>query len=129
MPDNYTISRSSEAEGGSSMKPLKFLVVGEEDYAFGVDIDSAGEYVVTSGTYATEPPRNGRLTEEQMAELVDVIDDLGIPEPHPLPEGAKAFEAKLTIGEGDDAVTYPFWEGAMETDVKLKKLVRLLETY
>jgi len=111
------------------MKPLKFLVVGEEDYAFGVDIDSTGDYVVTSGAYATEPQRNGSLTEAQMTELVNVIDDLGIPEPHPLPEGAKAFEAKLTIGEGDDAVTYPFWEGAMEEDEKLRRLIRLLETY
>lgn len=111
------------------MKPIKFQVVGEEDYAFGVDIRSNGEYEVTSGTYATEPPRAGRLDEAQQTELLAVIEALGIPEPHPLPEGAKAFEAHLTIGEGEDAVEYPFWEGALETDEKLKRLIRLLETY
>ena len=45
-----------------------------------------------------------------------------------MPEGAAdAFKAKLIIGEGSDAVTYPFWEGALEEDSKLLSLVRLLE--
>jgi hypothetical protein len=45
-----------------------------------------------------------------------------------MPEGAaEAFEARLVIGEGSDAVTYPFWEGALEEDSKLQNLVRLLE--
>lgn len=111
------------------MKPLKFQVVGEEDYAFGVDIHSDGEYTVTSGTYASEPPRHGKLDDAQQQELVAAIQALGIPKAHPMPEGAKAFEAKLTVGEGDEEVTYPFWEGALEKDTKLRKLVRLLETY
>lgn len=29
--------------------------------------------------------------------------------------------------EVENAVTYPFWEGALENDPKLLKLVRLLE--
>lgn len=111
------------------MTPLKFQVVGEEDYAFGVDIDSAGDYVITSGTYTSEPPRSGKLTQDQMDELFAAIEALGIPSEHPMPEGAAAFEAQLTIGEGNEAITYPFWEGALEEDEQLKALVRLLETY
>jgi hypothetical protein len=108
------------------MVPVKFQVVGEEDYAFAVEIDSAGDYVVNSGTYTTQPPRKGKLTEEQENELLAAIEGLGIPSAHPMPEGAEAFEARLTIGEGE-AVTYPFWEGALAEDEKLKNLVRLLE--
>ena len=33
----------------------------------------------------------------------------------------------VNIGEEDDAVTYSFWEGALEEDPKLNDLVRLLE--
>jgi len=33
----------------------------------------------------------------------------------------------LTIGEEDEAVTYSFWEGALEEDARLNDLVRLLE--
>ncbi|KAA3626648.1 MAG: hypothetical protein DWQ09_15300 [Proteobacteria bacterium] len=111
------------------MKPLKFQVVGEEDYAFGVDISGNGDYVITSGTYASKPPRKGKLTPAQQDQLLAAIDALGIPSEHPMPEGATAFEAQLTIGAGDEAITYPFWEGALEEDEKLKALVRLLETY
>ena len=93
-----------------------------------MDIVRTGDYVVTSGTYASEPPRNGKLDQEQEERLLAAIDELGIPAEHPMPEGAKAFEAHLTIGEGGEAVTYPFWEGALEEDAKLRSLVRLLET-
>ena len=44
-----------------------------------------------------------------------------------MPEGAAAFEARLIIGEEGKAVTYKFWEGAFEEDVKLNRLVQLLE--
>jgi hypothetical protein len=44
-----------------------------------------------------------------------------------VPQGAAAFEAHLSIGEGDEAVNYSFWEGALEDDPKLNNLVRLLE--
>ncbi|GAB4354807.1 MAG: hypothetical protein Kow006_20810 [Gammaproteobacteria bacterium] len=111
------------------MKPVKFQVVGEEDYAFGIDIRSDGSYQVTSGTYASEPPRSGKLDEMQQRELLAAIEALGIPEAHPMPQGATAFEAHLTVGEGEEAIEYPFWEGALESDEKLKRLVRLLESY
>lgn len=110
------------------MKPIKYQVVGEEDYAFVIAIDSTGEFSVSSGTYTSDRPRSGKLTTEQEQVLIDAIHNLGIPDQHPLPEGAAdAFKAKLIIGEGSEAVSYPFWEGALEEDSKLLKLVRLLE--
>jgi hypothetical protein len=110
------------------MLPIKYQVVGEEDYAFVITIDNSGEYKISSGSYTSEPPRGGKLTQEQEKALADAIHTLGIPEEHPMPEGAAdAFEARLIIGEGSDAVTYPFWEGALEEDSNLQNLVRLLE--
>ena len=44
-----------------------------------------------------------------------------------MPEGAAAFEARLIIAKEGEAVTYKFWEGAIEEDVRLNRLVRLLE--
>jgi hypothetical protein len=67
------------------------------------------------------------LTNEQEVELLAAIKALGIPEEHPVPRGGNAFEAHLTFGEDDESVTYAFWEGALEDDHKLNKLVRLLE--
>lgn len=109
------------------MIPIKYQVVGEEDYAFEIEIGSTGEYTVNSGTYTSHPPRKGQLTSEQEKQLLTAIQVLGIPHEHPMPEGGKAFEAQLIIGEEGKAVTYSFWEGALEEDAKLKNLVRLLE--
>lgn len=109
------------------MIPIKYQVVGEEDYAYVVEIGSSGEYIVQSGTYTSQPPREGLLTSPQENELLDAIQALGIPEEHPMPEGAVAFEAQLVIDAKGKAVTYKFWEGALEEDVKLNRLVRLLE--
>ena len=110
------------------MQPIKYKVVGEEDYAFLISIKSLGYYTVSSGTYTSEPPRSGKLSNSQQNALVAAIHELGIPVEHPMPEGAAdAFKAKLTIGEGGDAVQYPFWEGAIEEDSRLQTLVRLLE--
>ena len=109
------------------MHSIMYGVVGEEDYAFEVKISNTGEYEVNSGTYTTQPPRKGKLTKEQETDLVAAIKALGIPNEHPVPQGGNAFEAHLTIGEKDEAVTYSFWEGALEEDLKLNNLVRLLE--
>ena len=109
------------------MHSIKYQVVGEEDYAFEVKFSNSGEYEVNSGTYTTEPPRKGALTEDQETDLVAAIKALGIPDAHPLPQGGNAFEAHLTIGEEDEAVTYAFWEGALEEDPRLNDLVQLLE--
>jgi hypothetical protein len=109
------------------MHSIRYQVVGEEDYAFEVKVGSNGEYEVNSGTYTTQPPRKGTLTEEQEVGLLAAIKALGIPQEHPIPQGGNAFEAHLTIGEENEAVTYSFWEGALEEDPKLNDLVRLLE--
>jgi hypothetical protein len=109
------------------MYSIKYQVVGEEDYAFEVKISGSGEYEVNSGTYTSQPPRKGRLSEEQEVELMAAIKALGTPKQHPVPEGGDAFEAYLTIAEEGKAVTYSFWEGALEEDARLKDLVRMLE--
>ena len=109
------------------MVPIKYQIVGEEDYAFDVEIDGDGKYVVQDGTYTTEPPRSGQLSSTQEDEILNAIKELGIPLEHDMPEGATAFQAKMIIGEKGKSVTYPFWEGALEEDAKLNKLVRLLE--
>jgi len=111
------------------MHPIKYQVVGEEDYAFMINVDSSGVFHVSSGTYTSDRPRSGKLTAEQEKELLAAIVELGIPDEHPQPDdAADAFKATLVVGEGNDEVTYPFWEGALEADSKLLKLVRLLET-
>jgi hypothetical protein len=110
------------------MLPIKYQVVGEEDYAFVINIDHQGDYSVSSGTYTSERPRHGRLSPEQETQLIDAIHDLGTPQEHAMPDdAADAFRARLTIGEDSSEVVYPFWEGALEEDSKLLKLIRLLE--
>lgn len=109
------------------MQPVRYQVVGEEDYAFEVSIGSNGDYEVSRGTYTTEPPRKGTLTEAQKTSLAAAIEAIGTPNVYPVPEGGNAFDVHLTIGAGDEAVTYAFWEGALEADTKLKALADLLE--
>jgi len=109
------------------MIPLKYQVVGEEDYAFSIQIDNAGEFLINTGTYTSHPPRKGTLTEAQETQLMGALKALGTPQAHPMPAGGNAFEAELVIGEVSEEVRYPFWEGALEDDQKLQELVRLLE--
>jgi hypothetical protein len=109
------------------MVPIKYQVVGEEEYAFRLEIDDQGAYTVHTGTYTTHKPRSGKLTPQQTSDLMAAIKTLGTPEAHPMPSGVEAFASKLVIGDGSDALVYPFWEGALEEDLKLRTLVRLLE--
>lgn len=109
------------------MVPIRFQVVGEEDYAFDVEIRSTGEYLISGGTCTSERPRTGTLTGEQKDELLAAITEPRVPQEHPRPEGVEAFEAHLTVGEKNEAVVYPFREGALEKDKKLRNLVRVLE--
>jgi hypothetical protein len=111
-----------------TMLPIHYQVVGEEDYAFVIAIGHNGDYTVTGGTYTSDRPRAGKLTPEQESRLVAAVHELGIPAEHAMPEeAADAFRGRLKIGEGSDALTYPFWEGALEEDDALCKLIRLLE--
>lgn len=109
------------------MVPIKYQVVGEEEYAFHLEIDEQGGFVVDTGTYTTQKPRSGSLTAQQKSDLMGAIKTLGIPMEHPMPSGGDAFESKLIIGKGEERVVYAFWEGALEEDPKLRNLVRLLE--
>jgi hypothetical protein len=111
------------------MKAIHYEVTGEEEYSFDITIDKQGEFHIRSGTYASDRPRSGQLTPDQEQAMLAALDELGVPADHPMPKGSsEAFQAQLVIGEGEDAHTYPFWEGALEEDSKLLKLVRLLET-
>lgn len=109
------------------MKPITYQVVGEEDYALKIRIDGDGHFVVDSGTYTTQPPRKGTLDATQQQQLLDALHALGTPRSHPVPEGGHAFEAQLTVGESGQADDYFFWEGALEEDPPLNRLVRLIE--
>jgi hypothetical protein len=109
------------------MIPIVFQVVGEEDYALKIRVEDSGAYVVESGTYSSSPPRKGQLTDSQERELLQAVKALGVPRPHPMPEGAAAFEAHLTVGGPGEETNYAFWEGALEEDAELAALVRLLE--
>ena len=109
------------------MVPIKYQVVGEEDYALRISIGGSGEYVIESGTYTSQPPRKGQLTGEQEDQLIGAIKALGLPREHPMPAGETAFEAQLSVGAPGEEVNYAFWEGALEEDGKLNALIRLLE--
>jgi hypothetical protein len=109
------------------MVPINYQVTGEEDYALKIVIRDSGEYVVESGTYTSQSPRKGQLTAEQELQLIEAIKTLGLPREHPVPAGATAFEAQLTVGATGEEVNYLFWEGALEEDEKLNTLIRLLE--
>jgi hypothetical protein len=110
------------------MTPISYQVVGEEDYALRISIDSEGGYTVENGTYTSQAPRKGQLSPEQQRKLLDALRQLGIPVEHPMPEGATAFEAELKVGMPGDEVRYAFWEGALENDKPLNALVRVLES-
>ena len=92
-----------------------------------MEIDEKGDFVVDTGTYTTQKPRSGSLTTQQRSDLIAAIKALGIPTEHPMPSEAQAFASKLVIGRGSEALEYPFWEGALEEDPKLRNLIRLLE--
>lgn len=109
------------------MIPIQYQVVGEEDYALRIQIRDTGQFIVDSGTYTTQKPRSGKLSVAQERDLMAALEALGIPREHPLPQGATAFEARLTVGAEGEAATYTFWEGALEEDAELNRVVRLLE--
>jgi hypothetical protein len=110
-----------------SMIPINYQVTGEEEYSFRIDIDAKGNYTVHTGTYTTQKPRTGKLTEQQALALQDALASLSSFPEHPQPDPGQAFQAKLVVGEGEQQIVYRFWEGALERDTKLASLVRQLE--
>lgn len=109
------------------MVPIKYQVVGEEDYALVIKVDERADFVVESGSYTSQPPRKGSLDKQQEKQLLAAIKALGLPRSHPMPAGVEAFEAQLTVGPAGHEANYVFWEGALEEDEKLRTLIRLLE--
>ena len=121
------VAKPTLFRGATSMVPITYQVVGEEDYALKISVDEQGGFVVESETYTSQEPRKGVVSEVQSQELIAAIEALGLPREHPLPEGATAFEAQLTIGGPGREANYVFWEGALEADRPLNHLIRLLE--
>ena len=60
------------------MIPVIYQVVGEEDFGFRVDIDASGDYLISGGTYTSQPPRRGGLSGKQQQALQDAIQALGV---------------------------------------------------
>ena len=109
------------------MIPIEYQVVGEEEYALKIRLDGNGGFVVESGTYATQEPRMGQVPADVERDLAEAIEALGAPRDRPMPEGASAFEARLTLGEAGHQSQHVFWEGELESDAALNRVVRLLE--
>lgn len=109
------------------MTPITYQVVGEEEYALKIVIDEDGDYVVHSGTYATQAPRKGTLDAAQRAGILEAVLALGTPREHPMPTEGHAFEAQLSVGAPGQESSYVFWEGALEKDPQLNDLIRQLE--
>ena len=107
--------------------PLSFRVVGEDDYMLEISVDTAGAFRVNSGDHTSHEPRAGVLTPAQMSELMDLLTDLGEPRDLPAPPGANGFMATLALGDPSHARSWRFWEGALEEDGDLARVVRALE--
>ena len=83
------------------MVPIKYQVVGEEEYAFRLEIDSQGTYSVDTGTYTTQKPRSGKLTPQQTADLMASVKALGIPdEYHVICIVALGYRGPIDLLEG-----------------------------
>ena len=109
------------------MIPVRYQVVGEEDYMLDISVAANGRYVVESGSYTSQEPRKGQLSDEQVDRLISALGELSQPVDHPMPTGADAFQAHLTLGKGEEQTTIDFWEGALENDARLAAVVRELE--
>ena len=107
--------------------PLSFRVVGEDDYMLEISVDTAGAFRVNSGDHTSHEPRAGVLTPPQMSELMDLLAALGEPRDLPAPPGANGFMATLALGDPGHAQSWRFWEGALEEDGDLARVVRALE--
>lgn len=107
--------------------PLRYRVVGQDDYMLDIQIDADGAYRIDCGDHASHEPRRGRLSAEEIARLTSLIDALGAPREHPAPAGATGFIAELALGAAPDSRVYRFWEGALEEEADLVPLIRALE--
>jgi len=107
--------------------PLSYRVVGQDDYMLEIAVDITGAYRVNDGDYTSHEPRSGTLTPPQMVHLLTLAERLGPARECAGPEGATGFMAQLTVGEGETARCFRFWEGDLDQEPDLAALVRALE--
>ena len=107
--------------------PMSYRVLGQDDYMLEIGVGITGAYRVNGGDYTSHEPRGGTLGAGQLAHLLELADRLGPARVHPAPDGADGFMAELTLGEGEAARRFRFWEGALDEEPDLAALVRALE--
>ena len=127
-----------ESMGGNAENlafDARLVAVDDRTVASGRHFTSTGELkpgsdvvvldVIGHGVTRTKaPPYSFQRCADYVA---GAIEALGLPREHPLPEGATAFEAQLTVGAPGHEANYVFWEGALEQDQPLNTLIRQLE--
>jgi hypothetical protein len=110
------------------MQPIRYEVVGQDDFMLEIRIRADGSYQVNAGDYTSHAPRKGVLDRERAASIEAALASLGEPREHRAPEGAEGFMAVLVVGEPTARPrVYRFWEGALDEEPDLRALVRQLE--
>jgi hypothetical protein len=116
-----------DADMSAPLPPIRFRVVGQDDYMLTIEVAPDGGYRIDSGDYTSHAPRTGSLTPAQRKRLSGLVAALGGPCDHPAPDGVEGFAAELVVGEGPTEQHYRFWEGALGAEPNLAALVRALE--
>lgn len=111
----------------SPLPRIRFRVVGQDDYMLSIDLNEDGAFVIDYGDYTSHKPKRGTVDDKHAEAIREAVEQLGEPRAHAAPEGAAGFVAELTLGGGPSVRQYKFWEGALEADPDLKRLVRALE--
>ncbi len=106
---------------------IRFCVVGQDDYMLNIDLNEDGSFVIDYGDYTSHKPKRGTVDEEHAEHIRAAVEQLGEPRALAAPEGAAGFVAELTLGGGPSVRHYRFWEGVLEGEPDLKRLVRALE--
>lgn len=104
-----------------TLRPLSFLQMGQYDYFYEVQVSPLGELVVRRGSYASQTPRYGQLSVEQVTDLAHMVEKLPPPQTFPHPDEADGFSATLSVGESE----WCWW--FQETDTAVFELVHWLK--
>lgn len=107
---------------------IHYRVVGQDDYMLDINVSEDGGFVIDAGDFTSHKPTHGNLDPEHAKRLNAALAQLGEPREHSAPADAVGFVAELTLGNGPTVRHYRFWEGALDDDPDLKRLVRVLET-
>jgi hypothetical protein len=111
----------------TALPRIQYQVVGQDDYMLRIDVGDDGSFVIDYGDYTSHKPTRGQVNDDKAKELLKALNELGEPREHSPPDGATGFVANLTIGDGRSVRHYRFWEGALDADPDLRRLVRALE--